>query len=280
MSENNNFLYKAYKKKADSLLSNLESSSARFETSQIHQIRLDIKRIRAIFKLVEILRPEEFSEQEDGLFLKNLFKSAGQIRDLQVILHSLEQLGEKSDTVLPFREFLITEEIKYRKQFKYAANRFDPSKLSEISSKICQLEKAIPAEQVIDKAIGFINTTTVAIRKLNTGPASTESMHKIRQHLKSLGGIAVLIATTRSDEKLKTLITVIKNTDFRLGQWHDHVVLTASLDSFLELTEKDSGELALPLQLLSEKMKKENRHWVHALKPTVQSTIQEISVYI
>ncbi len=280
MSEKSNFLYKAYKKKAYSLQSNLVQSSARLETGQIHRIRLDIKRIRAIFQLIEILRPEEFSEQRDGHFLRTLFKTAGKIRELQVNLLSLEQLAEKSDIILPFKEFLIREEIKYRKNFKYAATRFDSSYLSEISLKISQLEKDIPAEQIIDQAIAFITTATVAIRKLNTGPGSTESMHKIRQQLKSLGGIAALIATTRPDEKLKNLINVIKNTDFRLGQWHDHVVLAASLDSFLELTEQGTGEIALTLQLLSEKMKKENRHWVHALKPTVQSTIREIKLYI
>lgn len=262
------------------MLSNLKQSSVRFETSQIHRIRLDIKRIRAIFQLIEVLRPEKFSEQRDGLFLKTLFKTAGKIRELQVNLLCLEQLAEKSDIILPFKEFLIGEERNCRKNFKEATTRFDPSDLSEISLKISQLEKDIPAEQIIDQAIAFITTATVAIRKLNTGRASTESMHKIRQQLKSLGGIAALIATKRPDEKLKSLINVVKNTDFRLGEWHDHIVLTASLDSFLELTEQGTGEIALTLQLLAEKMKKENRHWVIALKPTVKSTIQEIRRYI
>lgn len=280
MLEKTNFLYKAYKKKADSLLSNLELSSARFETSQIHRIRLDIKRLRAIFQLLEILSPEEFSEQHDGLFLKTLFKSAGKIRELQVNLLNLEQLAEKPDIILPFKEFLIREEINCRKNFKYATTRFDSSHLSEIALKIRQLENDIPADQIIDKAIAFITTAIVAIRKLNTGPGSTESMHKIRQQLKSLGGITALIATKRPDEKLKNLINVVKNTDFRLGQWHDHIILTASLDSFLELIEQGTGEITLPLQLLAEKMKKENRHWIHALKPTVQSTIKEIRLYI
>lgn len=280
MSEKSNFLYKAYKKKADSLQSNLKQSFARFETSQIHRIRLDIKRIRAIFQLIEILSPEEFSEQRDGLFLKTLFKTAGKIRELQVNLLCLEQLAEKSDIILPFKEFLIGEEIICRKNFKDAITRFDPSNLSEISLKIRQLEKNIPADQIIDQAITFITIAAVTIRKLNTGPASTESMHKIRQQLKSLGGIAALIAPKRSDEKLQNLINIVKNTDFRLGQWHDHVILAASLNSFLELMEQGTGEISLSLQLLAEKMKKENRHWVHTLKPTVQSTIQKIMVYI
>jgi len=280
MSATGDFLYKTYKKRVDSLLSNLEYSSSGFETNQIHRIRLDIKRIRAIFQLVELLKPEEFSEQLDGQFLKNLFKTAGQIRDLQVNQISLEHLGEKRDIVLPFKEFLIAEEIKYRKHFKYVANRFDRSHLSAITSKISQLENEIPKEQAIDTAIDFINTTTEIIRKLNTGPASTESLHKIRQHLKSVGGIASLISSKRPDEKLKNLINVVKNTGFKLGQWHDHVVLAASLDAFLDLTEQSSGEISLSLRLLSGKMKKESKHWVHVLKPTVQSTIQEIRLYI
>jgi len=253
MSGTSTFLYKAYKKKADSLASGLENPSSRFETSQIHRIRLDIKRIRAIFQLIEILRPEEFSEQREGLFLRNLFKTAGTIRELQVNLLNLEQLTEKPDIILPFKEFLIREEINYRKRFKYAATRFDISHLSEISLKIRQLESDLPAEQIIDQAIAFITATSANIKKLNTGPGSTESMHKIRQQLKSLGGIAVLIAAKKPDDKLKNLINAVKNTDFRLGQWHDHVILKVSLDSFLELTEEGTDEIALQLHLLSEK---------------------------
>jgi CHAD domain-containing protein len=279
MSEKTNFLYKAFKKKADSLLSNLEHSSAQIQTSQIHQIRLDIKRIRAIFQLVEILKPEEFSQEHDGLFLKTLFKTAGKIRDIQVNLLNLGQLTGNSDMILPFKEYLLREERNFKRSFKYTTNRFNQSHLSEISQKISQIEKDIPVEQIIEKANAFINTATVTIRKLNTGQTSIDSMHKIRQQLKSLSGVAALIATKNRDEKLKNLINVVKNTDFKLGQWHDHVTLTTSLDSFLELTEKDSGEIALQLQLLVEKMKKENKHWAHALKPTVQSTIQEIRLF-
>lgn len=280
MSEKSNFLYKAYKKKADSLMSSLEHSSVRFDTGQIHRIRLDIKKIRAIFQLLEILGPDEFSVQKDGLFLKTLFKTAGKIRELQVDLLILDQLAEKHDVILPFKEYLVMEEKKCRKNLKYAIYHFDSSRLSEISLKIKQLEVNIPAGLIIEKAIAFISGVITSIRKINSGPASSENMHKIRQQLKALEGIASLIITSGPDEKLKNLITVIKNTDFRLGQWHDHEVLTASLDSFLELTEQGTGEIVLPLQLLAERIKKENRHWVHALKPTVHSTIREIRLYI
>jgi CHAD domain-containing protein len=280
MSEPSNFLFKAYKKKADSLVTNLDPSTARLETGQIHTIRLAIKRIRAIFQLLEILDPDGFSSQKDGHFLRTLFRAAGRMRELQVSRLIVDQWTEKPDIIHPFKDFLRSEEKRYRRNLTYAIRHFDAFRISEVAEKIIQIEREIPPEKIIENAVDCIAKTNETIRKLNAGQANPVKMHKIRQHLRALAAIASLVSSKRPDDKLKNLITTVKNTDLRLGQWHDHVVLAGSLDSFLAIAKEETGEIQLSLQLLAEKMKQENRRWVHTLKPTVQSTIGEIVSYI
>jgi len=102
-----------------------------FDEEGIHELRVDIKRLRAFFHLISHINPI-FRPEKDMQKIQKLFKSAGQIRDIHVQQElARENISSLDLELSEYVNFLKEKEWKARKRFSKAGNKFDFQHLQE-----------------------------------------------------------------------------------------------------------------------------------------------------
>lgn len=278
MSKNKsgNYLYIFYKKKADSFLTNLNKASISWNVKDIHHIRINIKKIRAIFQLLEMVKPKKFKANRYYKIFKDLFKHTGMIRETQINLIYINQYNLISSGVLPFKKSLKENENKLKNEFKVLSNKFNIEKFIAIGEVIKKLCEDINQEKFTNKCKGFIIKEAKTIQKLHSNSHSPNEIHKIRKHFKSLGAIAVLLNNFKPEKQLKKFLGDLKNFENLLGIWHDRIVLLETVEKFFKINEIKTGNKSHPLKSLAIQITKENNELLKKLNPEVNPILYNI----
>src|SRR5947199_747934 len=79
------YLYKHYNKEVGSFFEDLEKTRTDPNIKNIHNLRVDIKKVKSFFHLLEILFPKKFKAEGHAPQFDVLFKSAGDVREAQLI---------------------------------------------------------------------------------------------------------------------------------------------------------------------------------------------------
>ena len=78
------YIYRYYKKEACKILELFENINKNADEKNIHQFRVAIKKLRAVFHLLEMLYPFKFISKDHYKIIKPIFKIAGIIREDQI----------------------------------------------------------------------------------------------------------------------------------------------------------------------------------------------------
>lgn len=261
------YLFEYYKAKQHSFLLNMNKAVTMSSAGSIHQLRVDVKRMKAVFHLLELLFPKRVIAKKYVRILRPVFKSAGKIREGQVNSQLVAKYPLPSDTVKAYRQFLKKREKEYKVRFKNAIEHFHTDKLS--SSKIKKHCVKVKDKQIIDKSQSFINDELLTVKQISEKRSNAGNIHKIRMHLKSLHAIMALLNKIRTDKGVKKLLTLMKQCEDSIGEWHDRVGLINSLEDF-QKDEKQRVNLIKPVQ---NTIKKENRLLLKKIKDELKPII-------
>ncbi|MCZ6694606.1 MAG: CHAD domain-containing protein, partial [Bacteroidetes bacterium] len=114
--------------------SNLQRAADAFDEEAIHDLRVALKKIRALFKILEFLDPQLFNGKSAFIYLRKIFKEAGILRDLQV-QKGLFQNSDDPDE-LRFVIFLSNLEYEARIKFREFINRLNLQDLEQTDELI------------------------------------------------------------------------------------------------------------------------------------------------
>ncbi len=266
-------IYIAYQKKIKSLKSHLEKIPGEYDIELIHRLRLDIKRIRVIYHLLEIFVPEKFNAESRYSYFRNLFKSTGLVREIQLEIKALDHYYASGDMLLPFKKHLLKEEKLARKKMISAVKKIDIKKFRKIEKKIRKVCNKISSREFLDKTVAYILSEAGKIRNLLDSSEESGKTHKIRQHLKSMGNVIVLIRPFFPGKKLEPISRKIKVIDNLIGSYHDHFILMTTLEKFIENHDEADSEILSSLKSFSQKMRNENNVLLKSLNPKINSTL-------
>ena len=91
----------------------------------IHDMRVEIKRLRAFFHLIQGVNPN-FRTKPNLKKIQKLFKSAGTVRDIHVQLELVRKWMTKPDLELSeYYNFLKQKEVEVRQTFQASNKKFD-----------------------------------------------------------------------------------------------------------------------------------------------------------
>lgn len=244
---------KVFKDQTQHLLSILKKKESSLTEIDFHSIRIAIKRIQALFNLVEESNPS-FHQKKNFAPFKLIFEQAGQIRDKEVILSILH--SHPYNASIEIFEFDLDHQIK--KEKKQFFKLIKSSLLKNIKRNRSRVSGFI--ENINHKtAKKYLKKKSNAIHKVMLNDqVDPSNLHEIRKRIKDIYYVQKMIEPKNSQktstDKLQEL----------LGQWHDGRVLLQELDEYLNshpMSTKDK----IPYDTLKTRVIRENEARFHLI---------------
>jgi len=173
----------------------------------LHHLRVDIKKIKAVFSFAESVYKKKYSTTK----LKPLFNKTGEIREIQINIHLLSEFPhppERIITELKKKENLLIEQfLKHGSRYIWRIKNF--------RKNVC-LPEILPDKITITKY--FNKEKQKSNKKLVS--KNREDVHRYRTKIKKI--MYVYIALPRRIKKEIELNEVeINKLQEKLGDWHD-----------------------------------------------------------
>jgi len=206
-----------------------------FGVEAVHDLRVEIKRLRAFFDLVEACNPL-FAGADQFRPIRKLFKAAAQLRETQV---DSSLARDKSAAMVlrldEYRNELKEEELRARKRFAAAAGSFNPDLFLARETAIHRALDGIDLPDLQSKAETYLQALTGELLRLKqSGPQDRKTLHRVRVLSKKTRYVLdVVQACFRPDEaSLQKLNDSLRAVHQALGQWHDLQLALASVQEF------------------------------------------------
>ena len=263
-----NFLHEKYKK---AFKESYHSGSA----GSIHQLRVTIKKYNAFFRLLKYLN-KDFQSKKTFSTLKELFKKAGKLRNIQMKLVFINQLLKNSNARLKIPTAELNKKEKkefviYRKCCKRNKHDFQ----EPVERKI---RKTLKDDFSLKKLKHYLVIQTKDIAKLMRQQKKNVQLHEIRILLKEYFYNIILVKDylLKNQRKEKQINQLHKFQD-DIGKWQDQTEILkfiTKVDRHLSTAEKKS------MQLLAMKLENSHRKLSTGLKekfPLILQNIKQIN---
>ncbi len=215
----------------------------------VHDLRVDIKNIRAILSLGMLLN-KNIPGQQILKQVKPLYKSAGNQRTLQINISLLKKYNLNKAYRDQFEADLKQTTHKFKKEIK----SFKIKKFKKSCSNCVSFFKKIKEENVGNKALDYMHHILLSCKKeINKKNVSDAKLHHIRKELKLVKtNLQLLIQTNTSHKVYKGMLAQIIDAETLIGKWHDNAVfydMLIQMENNQLINKKTLGALS---QLKSE----------------------------
>ena len=227
----------------------------RLSKKVIHQLRVDIKNMRAIFGLLKIAGFESSTLEKNIIVLEKLFKAAGNVREEQVNLSIAGRYFYPNSLAL-YKKYLYKRKRSAFWTLHKALNEFNLI-CGEISVEESDVITGSNTRDEIHRQVqSYIQKGIKRVKKLYQ-VYSAKNLHNIRKELKDLSTVAIFSNEIAQDKKLMKLHNKLKPLEILMGVWHNRIVLQNSIEQFL--TKDESFPEVLMLKKLIRIIKKQNK---------------------
>jgi CHAD domain-containing protein len=259
------YLHHYYKKRIRSILIGMDKIKKKYNAEAIHQLRVDIKKVKVLFQLFELTDPKNFKAKEYKSIFKNIFKLAGKIRELQII----EQYHSPVFKVPLYKEFIEKKGKKYRHKLKKEIAGFDTKKENRLEHEIKKMCEKSSKEMIIKRSGSFI---AYRIDKINEVLCNTvaKDLHKARKHLKGITLLSSIVLKLKGDKEPGQSLRRLTKTEKSIGGWHDRLIFEKSLNKFLKKKQLNSGKEASLLKNRLTEISKKNQKEIPVIKKRLQ----------
>ena len=212
----------------------LHAAREYFAVEGIHHLRVEIKRLRLLYELIDYMAPA-FASKPNYSSLRNLFRAAGELRDID-IYQAITLSRLKTLDLSEYFNYLKNEELHLRKSFINIASAFSDAALTKSRRQIYSalaIASDVRLQRLIAKKIS--NLVGKMNDLMNQKKQTSNRLHAVRKLSKSLRytldiwqvcyGKATPIAAA-SDQ--------LKITYRRLGDWRDTLLVLESVSIFLQ----------------------------------------------
>ncbi len=243
-------LKKYFEQQHDLALKNLELAQAIFSEKPLHELRVSIKRIKALFDFLAELLPKETEISHYFKPFKEIFRVAGKLRDAQVQERLLLKCAKDWNLPAP-----LAYETHLKKIQNIAFHKFKKTaqhvKLGDIKSEKRTLKKildAISEETLPIDTESLLRYRFANVRLLVQEPTEEDSLHEARKMIKSIYYVLHLVFAPTTPQQYQDL----KHLEEVIGDWHDLAILSDNMRHELR-THTDQATVAFLTRLAYEK---------------------------
>jgi len=189
----------------------------------IHKMRTSMKRLRALFQLVETLTEGNFKARKQLKKGRKIFKLVGNIRELQVeemLVYDYEvKLGMK---FIDYSEYLIE---KGHREIIYLQQSLPDNNHSFFNDKVFgEALKSIHQKKIQLKTQDFIKQKSNVLLKLNKIRKTIKHIHKNRTILKQVYYLYPILTNLSGWHQILGMTQEkMREREQQIGNWHDFV---------------------------------------------------------
>lgn len=229
-----------------------------------HDMRVSIKRIRALFKLAESINTN-FNAGKRSLVFRRLFKSAGKVRDIQVqqdLVKSFEKRLSKEFS--SYDKYLRQREIRALKAFWRFSDGFNISTIDNNKRELSKTLKEVPDVDAEFRAKRRLDVLKFNLLSYFNNPAlSEELLHEIRIILKEARyTLGIFLGNKADSNNSRELDEKLRAAHQSLGKWHDDDVGMASIKKYIAFSDQDTSFDRNLYDDLFKKMKEEKEYYL------------------
>jgi len=217
----------------------------RAEAESVHQLRVSIKKFRAVSKLLEYLLPESSRDNREQLLkLRSLFKLAGTLRDSQVQMFLFKYYeAELKINALNIEYVLKRAEQSALKKFTSGFTSFGKLLAARPFTKLDNRSlNNIPDESFRTRASKLLEKRMRKLRKAVETIDSDAALHNVRIQLKQIRYIlGVLSEQDDYFDKYTIAMAGLRTTEIQLGRWHDLTVFRETIMKYIDRKQKKSN---------------------------------------
>lgn len=228
-----------------------------YDENAIHDMRVAIKKLKALFLFLEHLSEHQFNSSKNYLFYRRVFKSSGKIRDVQIqeqIIYS-EIKGLNINCSIYIAHLKQKEEDAKRK-FRSICKKTESNSQCKVHNRVLKIVDRLEGLDIKRKGFDYLLNKLNYIDFLSKKAVNSEKWHEIRTHIKqALYIIDLLNLFFEPDELLLSLHKKLKKFGERLGKWHDYDITYEQLRKFINenILNQESADMFKLLNKIAEK---------------------------
>lgn len=208
----------------------------------IHNLRLSVKKIRALLSVAKLAGKEKRLVQNQEP-LKRLFSAAGKVRDIQLRAEKIIQ--KKSNAHLPqYNQFLHAQISNEKKKLVNVQQRLS----GKIKKSLHKLKKDVT--KVRKKDVKKFNKVISKKKRniLNVKDTSTPALHGLRKQIKKQHYLSKALGDkTKARDAQKKVLDI-------LGKWHDCRVMAEAINTDLKKADLPKAEVILLKKITLEQL--------------------------
>jgi len=225
-----------YHSQAEKIVMQYDLARKYFDSKAIHEMRVEIKRFRAFFNLVEWINPD-FQAQKNFKKIRVIFKAAGKIRDIHVQQEvTRTQIAESNLEVSEYYNHLKQQVIRKQPAFSGVAKTFKINEFNKNWIKIDSALNILPENYIQFKTEErFYSLIDDLISYKEKAPFTANDYHKIRILSKETRYALEILQTCFPElDHFEDLNLKIRDLHRALGKWHDDEIGLLFLYDFME----------------------------------------------
>lgn len=231
-------LEKYFEQQYDLALKNLRLSQSVFSEKTVHELRVSIKRIRALFGFITQLLPDSSASiQHYFKPFKKIFRAAGALRDAQVQERLLTRCAKEWNLPAPTAYLQHTQQ-KQQQAFVQLQQTAQAINLEKWANKAKPLRKILHNLSATDLPVAtekILRYKFMEVRALVQDITQEEPLHEARKIVKTIYYILHLVFKPDSPQRYQDL----KKLEETIGDWHDIAVLSDSMCAYLTSPTED-----------------------------------------
>lgn len=219
-------MWSLFETNRDIVLAKLKVKRGPDQEEAIHELRVATKKIRTVFRLIQAIAPDQFRQKKEIARLRQLFRAAGTLRELQVnvgVVWSYEQLH-----LAFYRRLgqLLAQEGKVAlSQYEVERKRFGRAALDEPGEKVRAILHATSEEDLLQHTLAVCSKRMAQIQEVMPRDYDPEGVHKARIYLKEAMYLMGLLHQAGYEDQLQAgVLDHAKRVAEMAGDWHDQEV--------------------------------------------------------
>jgi len=264
------------------IVDNYNEASLSFGVEALHDMRVAIKRIRSVNLLLTRLHGSEMTAKCQCSSIREIFRLAGKIRDLQVQLQLVTDTSSKLGiTFFAYLRYLRKQEFKATRKMRIHRQNGDISgNLTKYYECSIVLINALNNQQISDEMFSLVADLFELVSSMRGQQTQDENFHEIRRRLKQCQYLLTVI--DHSESKLPHVASTLKKLNklnTLLGDWHDKHVAMEMLETFMKdkLLHSDPGKERY--QFLLESIRKNRNCLVRSILKQLDVCCNQLSVH-
>ena len=236
----------------------------------VHDLRVMIKRLSALFLFLD---EAGIYRKKSSTFFKQLhdfFKSAGNLRDIQVMKSLIGNYrNQVTKDITEYETYLVNKEITAKDAFYKRSEEYPRQKQMQVTKEIIESVRKFSDESLSQKSFAFIIRRLNRIDKYLLSPNTAKYLHKIRQTLKQLRYFIEIFQSGSQFFLIEEAdFNEIKEIENIIGGWNDRAILIEDITRYVSYRQKlDSRTPDPALTKLVRIIRKNKKEMISDIRP-------------